>query len=72
MRQLSFERHGLPSDVIRPSTWLYARFTLSFLDVEETLAERGLDISNETIRPWFLKFGSVTAANLRRTGQWTA
>jgi putative transposase len=31
------------------------------------LAERGLDVSYETIRRWFLKFGSVIAANLRRT-----
>ncbi len=35
--------------------------------VEEMLAERGLDVSYETIRRWFLKFGSVIAANLRRT-----
>ena len=46
---------------------LYARFTLSFRDVEEMLAERGLDISYETVRRWFLKFGSAIAANLRRT-----
>ena len=31
------------------------------------LAERGLDVSYETIRRWFLKFGPVIAANLRRT-----
>jgi putative transposase len=35
--------------------------------VEDLLAERGLDVSYETIRRWFLKFGSVIAANLRRT-----
>ncbi len=40
---------------------------LSFRDVEEMLAERGLDVSYETIRRWFLKFGPVIAANLRRT-----
>ncbi len=43
------------------------RFTLSFRDVEEMVAERGLDVSYETIRRWFLKFGSAIAANLRRT-----
>jgi transposase-like protein len=35
--------------------------------VEEMLAERGLDVSYETVRRWFLKFGTVIAANLRRT-----
>ena len=67
MRQLSFKRHRFPPDIIRHSIWLYARFTLSFRDVEEMLAERGLDVSYETIRRWFLKFGTVIAANLRRT-----
>jgi len=67
MNKLSFKRHRFPPDVIRHSVWLYARFTLSFRDVEEMLAERGLDISYETVRRWFLKFGSTIAANLRRT-----
>jgi len=66
MRQLSFKRHRFPPDVIRNSVWLYARFTLSFRDVEEMFAERGLDVSYETVRRWFLKFGSVVAANLKR------
>ena len=46
--------------------WLYLRFTLSYRDVEELLAERGLDISYETIRRRVLKFGSAYARNLRR------
>ncbi len=46
---------------------LYARFTLSYRDVEYLLAERGLDISYETVRRWFLKFGGPIANNLRRT-----
>ena len=46
--------------------WLYLRFTLSYRDVEELLAERGLDISYETIRRWVDKFGSAYARNLRR------
>jgi len=66
MRQLSFKRHHFPADIIRHSVWLYARFTLSYRDVEEMLAERGLDISYETVRRWFLKFGSIIAGNLRR------
>ena len=44
---------------------MYARFTLSLRDVEEFLAERGLDISYETVRRWFLKFGQVYARSIR-------
>jgi len=66
MRTISFKRHRFPPEIIRHSVWLYARFTLSFRDVEEMLAERGVDVSYETIRRWFLKFGSAIAANLRR------
>jgi putative transposase len=73
MRQLSFKRHRFPADVIRHSIWLYAKFTLSYRDVEEMLAERGLDISYETVRRWSLKFGSTIAnygAGLNRV-KWT-
>jgi putative transposase len=52
---------------IQHAVWLYARFTLSFHDVEELLAERGIDVSNETVRRWFLKFGWLIARNLRRS-----
>lgn len=66
MRQLCFKRHRFPPEIIRHSIWLYAKFTLSFRDVEEILAERGLDVSYETVRRWFLKFGPTIAGNLRR------
>ncbi len=46
--------------------WLYLRFTLSFGDVEDLLAERGLDVSYETVRRWVLKFGPTIARNLRQ------
>ena len=65
MRTISFTRHRFPPDVIRHAIWLYARFTLSYRDVEDLLAERGLDISYETVRRWFLKFGTPFAQNLR-------
>jgi len=45
MRTISFKRHRFPPEIIRHSIWLYARFSLSFCDVEDLLAERGLDIS---------------------------
>jgi transposase-like protein len=48
MRPISFKRHRFPPEIIRHAIWLYARFTLSFRDVEELLAERGIDASYET------------------------
>jgi transposase-like protein len=46
--------------------WLYFRFTLSLRDVEELLAERGIDVSYETIRCWTIKFGPQIARRLKR------
>jgi hypothetical protein len=57
--------HRFPPDVIRHAVWLYLRFTLSYRDVEDLLAERGLTVSNESIRRWVLKFGTIIARNLR-------
>jgi len=66
MQPISYARHQFPPEIIRHAVWLYLRFTLSYRDVEELLAERGLDISYETIRRWVDKFGSAYARNLRR------
>jgi putative transposase len=66
VQPISYDRHRFPPEVIRHAIWLYARFTLSYRDVEELLAERGLDLSYETIRRWVLKFGPAFARNLRR------
>ena len=63
---LSFKRRRFPADAIRQAVWLYFRFTLSLRDVEELLAERGTDVSYETVRCWIGKFGPQIAANLRR------
>ena len=52
MQAVSFKRHRFPPDVIRQAVWLYFRFTLSFRDVEEMLAQRGIDVSYETVRCW--------------------
>lgn len=75
MRPISYTRHRFPPDVIRHAVWLYFRFTLSLRDVEELLAQRGVEVSYETIRCWTLKFGRQFAHNLRRsrpkpTGLW--
>jgi putative transposase len=60
-----YARHQFPSAIIQHGVWLYLRFTLSYRDVEDLLAERGLDVSYETIRRWVLKFGPVFARRLR-------
>lgn len=67
MVEISFKRHRFPPEIIQHAVWLYARFTLSFRDVEDLLAERGIEVSNETVRRWFLKFGRLIASNLRRS-----
>ena len=67
MKPISYKRHRFPPEIIRYAIWLYARFTLSFRDVEELLAERGVDASYETVRRWFLRFGPSIAANIRRS-----
>ena len=66
MAPLSYRRHRFPPEIIQHAIWLYLRFTLSYRDVEELLAERGLDISYETVRRWVLKFGPAIARRLRQ------
>lgn len=67
MTSISYKRHRFPADILHHAILLYASFTLSFRDVEELLAGRGIDVSNETLRRWFLKFGGAVAADLRET-----
>src|SRR5712675_1110696 len=66
MDQLSNRRHRFPPPIIQHAIWLYLRFTLSYRDVEELLAERGLDVSYETVRRWVLKFGPTICGKLRQ------
>src|SRR5579863_8877006 len=63
---ISFSRHQFPPAAIRHAVWLYIRFTLSYRDVEDLLAERGLHVSYETVRRWVLKFGLLLAREPRR------
>lgn len=55
-----------PSEIISHAVWLYYRFCLSFRDVEDLLAERGVIVSYETIRQWSRKFGAEYARRLKR------
>ena len=66
MDKLSYHRHRYPSIVIQQAIWLYFRFALSYRDVEDMLAECGIDVSYETVRRWALKFGAIIARKLRR------
>jgi putative transposase len=65
MTKISYKRHRFPPEIIQHAVWLYFRFTLSFRDVEDLLAERGLDISYESIRYWVLKFWKQYARNIK-------
>src|SRR5437588_8894571 len=58
--------HRFPSEIIGYAVWVYHRFCLSFRDVEDQLAERGIIVSYETIRIWCQKFGPGYARNLKR------
>ena len=75
---ISFARHQFPPAVIRHAIWLYFRFTLSYRDVEDLLAERGIAVSYETVRRWVLKFVPLSPRNFAadvigplRAGIWT-
>ena len=66
MQNKSYAHHRFPAAIIQHAVWLYFRFPLSYRDVEDLLAERGIDVSYETIRRWALKFGQAYAHELRR------
>ncbi len=61
----SYRRHRFPAEIISHRVWLYFRFTLSFRDVEEMMAERGITVSYEAVREWCLKFGGAYAKRMR-------
>jgi transposase-like protein len=65
MQPISYARHQFPPSVIQHAVWLYLRFLLSLRDVEDLMAERGLDVSYETIRRWVAKFGTAYAKRLK-------
>src|ERR671939_353204 len=66
MPRVSYARHQFPGVLIQHAVWLYLRFALSYRDVEDLLAERGIDVSYETVRRWVGKFGPVFARRLRQ------
>ena len=66
MTKISYSGYRFPPVIIQQAIWLYVRFTLSFRDVEDLLAERGITVSYETVRRWVNHFGPRIAAELRR------
>jgi hypothetical protein len=66
MKKISHKGYRFPLEIIQQAIWLYVRFTLSFRDVEDLLAERGIIVSYETVRRWVNHFGPMIAANLRK------
>jgi putative transposase len=65
-RAALYKGHSFPAEIIGHCVWLSFRFALSYRDVEETLAERGVILTYETVRQWCLKFGQTSANELRR------
>jgi putative transposase len=65
MSALLYSGYRFPPDIIQRAVWMYLRFTLSFRDVEELLAERGIVVTYESIRRWVLTFGPAIARRLR-------
>src|SRR3954447_18491324 len=62
----SYKRHRFPPAIIGHAVWLCFRFALSYCDVEELLAERGVLVTYETVRQWCQKFGQTYANEFRR------
>ena len=66
--KISYAGYRFPPEIFQQAIWLYVRFTLSFRDVEDLLAERGIMVSYETVRRWVNHFGPMVAADLRNAG----
>ena len=64
-----YKHHRFPPEIIQYAVWLYHRFNLSHRDIEDLLAQRGINVSYEAIRLWCNKFGSKYAQRLRRKHQ---
>jgi transposase-like protein len=63
--KISYKGYRFTPEIIQQTIWLYLRFTLSFRDVEDLLAERGIIVFYETVRRWVNHFGPMIAADLR-------
>ncbi len=62
----TYKRHRFPPDIISYAVWLYYRFNLSHRDIEDLLADRGINVTRESIRLWCIKFGAIYTRRLKR------
>jgi len=65
-RNHTYHGYRFPPEIISHSAWLYHRFCLSFRDVEDLLAERGIIVSYQTIRSWCNKFSAAYARSIKK------
>lgn len=65
-RDALYKRHRFPAEIISHAMWLYFRFPLSLRHVEDLLAERGIEVSFQTVAEWAAKFGGEYARRIRR------
>ncbi|MEP6342605.1 MAG: IS6 family transposase, partial [Maricaulaceae bacterium] len=65
MKTSIYSHHRFHPDIIRRAVWMYFRFNLSFRDVEELMAERGVEVTYETVRRWVNRFGTVYAKRIK-------
>jgi putative transposase len=68
-RTPKYKRHRFRPDIIEHAVWLYFRFNLSHRDIEDLLAQRGIEVSRELVRLWCNNFGPKFARRLRRAHQ---
>jgi putative transposase len=61
-----YKRHRFPRDIIAYAVWLYYHFSLSYREIEDLLAERGIIVSREAMRLWCITFGTIYMRRLRR------
>jgi putative transposase len=61
-----YKRHRFPAEIISHCVWLYFRFSLSYRDVQEMVAKRGVIVSHEAVRYWGRKFGQGYTNQLRK------
>jgi hypothetical protein len=54
------------SEIIRLAVMLHIRFALSICNVEDLLHERGIEISRETVRYWWNRFGPTFASQIHK------
>tara|TARA_R110002072_G_scaffold246836_5_gene406100 strand:- start:396 stop:665 length:270 start_codon:yes stop_codon:yes gene_type:complete len=62
----TYKHHRFPPDINSYAVWLYYRFNLSHLDIEDLLDERGIIVTRESIGLWCIKFGALYARRLKR------